>query len=192
MTANRSIPFALALVLWLCPASASADHVYSVARLKVGDGERRPTLELQQQVGGWEVALAGYPGDPRTGESVAILVSLQQAESLGGMAYEGYVDCQVYYVSVMGDDERVFDERVVVGPDGALFEHRFEREGNYRVTVLFDDGKKDSSLTFPVVIGSPGAPWVVLLGFLGSCVLFVGTIRYLKSRRNRTSISLAC
>jgi len=184
------------LVLWLglllelfLPTIARSHHVVGMAHFNYDENSLRPALRLAQTVGSWELSVACYPGDPAPGEETELLVSIRDLSS--NTQYSETIGCTIRQVSFLRENQIVFGPEVT-SVDGGQFSFRptFPADGNYEVTICFQDGDLISTLMLPVVAGEPGAPWAILGGFGVGCVLFVAVICVIRAARSRRSLRL--
>lgn len=174
-------------ILFLCfffYSKAYAHHIIGLPHYAYEENyPQAPVLKLVELVGKWKFQLTAYPGNPVPGVRSEIHVYITEKQS--GELLELPVTLWVHQQNLWGSD-------LVYGPSDSVLEENlykfyvtFPRIGNYNLRLEFPDGDIRSSLEFPMVIGEPGSPWVVLGSFVGGICFLLLLIRALKIKRMR-------
>ena len=176
---------ALMAAVLLLSTSAEAHHILGIPHYDYDESyPQAPVLKLVENLGDWEVQLTGYPGNPAPGVRTQVNVYVAKKETRA--LYEQPVTLTVYRQPVLGQ------KKVVYGPDETALQENvykfyptYPSVGNYEVKLEFAVGQTGSTLRFPMVVGEPGSPWIVVCWFTGSIACFLIVIRAVRIKRDR-------
>ncbi|MBI2193400.1 MAG: 4Fe-4S binding protein [Planctomycetes bacterium] len=176
---------ALLGLAWLSIDSTQAHHILGLPHYCYDkDYPQTPVLKLVENVGNWEVQLTGFPGNPKPGMRTHLTVYITDRTTRS--VYSKPLTLSVHRQLVLGREERVY------GPEEAMSSQNlfklyptYPADGNYQVTLSFEDGEGLSTLRFPLVVGEPGSPWAVVFGSAGGLACFLVVVRAVRIKRAR-------
>jgi len=179
---------ALALIL-ASRGVAEAGHVVGLGLYRYDPSRARPQLRLSQRVDDLRFDVSGYPADPAPGEAVDFRVTVE-----GGAVSAAPVACTVHRVGLLGGRRRVVEWQTAAGAsalEGSHFRFTLPEEAEYEVTFAASSGLTPSSmLSFQMVVGRPGSPWMILAGFAGVWGLFIsGVVAAGRARERRAALA---
>lgn len=178
-----------ASVLLICLATLSltpalAHHVVGRPRFVSDSRYPLPIMTMLEPVGPWLIEMIQSPGDPGPVEAVEMHIEVSHSATERSLARP--VEVTVRRLEAFAAGTTVFGPRSIM-PDEGAYELRLEypTTGNYLVSFAFEESEIRSELVFPVVVGKPGAPWVILIGFLMTLGLFLIVIRAVRIKSER-------
>jgi hypothetical protein len=181
--ARTALARRIALAIVLAPTPAHAHHVIGKPHY-VTDGDNEPMLTLVETLGQWRVDLTHTPGKPDPDQTTELRFRITNVDSGRGLSRPVTVTAR--QVHAFGSAVTIHGPQALDGDDDVYeVTLTYPDEGNYLVSLSFPDGDNDSRLAFPVVVGTPGRPWVSLSAFVIAMVVFVLTIRAIKLKRDR-------
>ncbi len=181
----------LALItLLLLQAPAWAHHILGRPAYSLNeDSNTPPSMEVEAQVGDYDIRYMIFPAFPQPGKPGRINLYLRRLDD--GSPYEGEVTFTVRddgwfskgkeeLLGTQREDERVFRQGFVIS-----------EPGDYIVTARFEAGGEPYIIDFPLRIGEVSRVTPLLLA-AGALLLFLGGISILQRRRlQREKIRLA-
>lgn len=184
----RSLPvvgtllLAGALVFGLTPP-VHAHHIMGIPHYSYDENyPQAPVLKLVETVGNWEFQLTSFPGNPKPGDRTELHVYVIQETSR--KVYDKPLALTIHRVGALGR-EQIYTKESTLLENVYKFYPTYKEEGNYELTLSFADETGTSTLTFPMVVGEPGSPWVALGGYMSGLLLFVLVIRAIRIKRRR-------
>jgi len=152
------------------------------------DSNTPPSMEVETQVGDYDIRYMIFPAFPQPGKVGRINLYLRRLDD--GTPYDGEVSFTVRDDSWFGgkeeplgrqrQDERVFRQGFVIS-----------QAGDYIVTARFSAGGEPYIIDFPLRIGNPSSVAPVAIG-VGLLIAFLAAISIIQRRRlARDKIRLA-
>lgn len=173
------------LLLFVFGRTAFAHHIMGLPHYAYDeDYPQAPVLKLTEQVGSWDFQLTGYPGNPEPGNRTEMHVYVVDTQTRA--LYRGDLRLDVRRSAMVGNGDLIFGPEIAVLSEN-LFKlyPTYPDEGNYVITLEFQDGDIVSTLQFPMVVGEPGSPWTTLLIFGGGIGLLLIVVRAARIKRAR-------
>lgn len=183
---KKSVVMLLCGVLVFAGApQAFAHHILGIPHYAYDESyPQAPVMKLLAEVGPWEFQLTGYPGNPTPGEPTQI--NVYAVDKASREPIRRPLTIAVHRQTMTGDRELVYGPKDGVREDALhKFYPTYPQEGNYEITVAFDEAGDTSTLRFPIVVGEPGSPWATLGAYLGGFLLFVLVIRAIRIKLDR-------
>ncbi len=174
------------------PRPALAHHIMGVPHYSYDENyPQAPVLKLVDTVGDWQLQLTGYPGNPVPGEPTELHVYV--VRELDRAVYDLPVSVTIRQQHLGGSRETIFGPADARRSENVFkFYPTYPEEGHYEVTIGFEDGAEGiSTLTFPLVVGEPGSPWVPVALFGGGLVLLLLVVRAIKIKQARRARAAA-
>lgn len=175
--------FSLLLALLALPAAAH--HILGIPHYAYDEEyPQTPILTYRVDAGPYEVRMTGYPGIPKPGERCDLHVDLKRRDD--GTPFLGKVSLTVFEDGMFGEDPIVYGP-VESEAELAIFRFhpRFVNEANYLIRIEYEAEDEPWMLDLPMVVGTPGSPWVVLGGVLFGMLVFVVLVRALRIKLAR-------
>lgn len=162
-----------------------AHHIMGIPHYAYDENyPQAPVLKLVETVGRWEFQLTGYPGNPEPGNRTQINVYVVDVETRE--IYRQPISLEIHRLRPFGDPVTIFGPRSANLEENVFkFYPTYPVEGNFDLTLSFDDGSTISTLRFPMVVGEPGSPWTVIAWFVGGLAVFVVGVRAVRIKRAR-------
>ena len=140
-------------------------------------------MTLKEDVGPWVCQVEHAPGNPGAGSVSRFRV---QVSCTQGSAPIGKFSIRVQRLHLLAAG--TCGVAVDMAPDAngrATGLICYPEEGNYVVFFSFGDGERPGRLSFPVVVGLPGALGVTIVGFIATVFALVITVRAIRIKRAR-------
>ena len=185
---KRSFPTAglVLVVLVSCLGTttpARAHHVMGRPHFVVDERYPDPIMTLKEHVGPWVCQVEHSPGNPVAGSDSRFRVQVSCPQ---GSAPIGKFSVRVQRLHLLAAGTFVFSADMAPDADGnATVLICYPADGNYVVSFSLGDAERPGRLTFPVVVGMPGAPGVTIVGFIASVFALVITVRAIRIKRER-------
>jgi hypothetical protein len=180
----RRLIFTLVSVSFVLSSAAPvrAHHVVSTPHYAYdAKYPQAPALQLTDRVGPWEVRVTGYPGNPDPGTLTELDVEVYDVKTL--VPFSGTVLITIHKQRLFGGTQLVYGPHPGQQDEHPIkFHPTYPDVGNYDVTLSYETEWETSMLTFPVVVGNPGNPWMILGVFFAGFASLVATIRVVRTR----------
>ncbi|MCP3902249.1 MAG: hypothetical protein GY715_01325 [Planctomycetes bacterium] len=174
----------------LVAGPAHGHHVLGVPHYVTDSAYPEPILTLTETVGRWRIELVHSPGAPEPTQSADIRFRVTNVGA--GSDVVPPVTVTVRRLHVFGPGLDVHGPDRVTPEEGSyVLSVLYPTEGNYIVKLALVEAGQRSDLVFPVVVGTPGRPWVTLATFVIGLGILLIVVRALKVKRARRCASSA-
>jgi len=178
----------IVLALALLAGSAPAHHIMGVPHYAYDKAyPQAPVITYAVEAGPWLLKVTGYPGRPAPYELAEVRAYVARRDDPSAL-FEGPISARVERDGLLGPE-------VVWGPSDTRFEENMHKlspvygeAGNYRVRLELMLEGQPYEIDFPIVVGDPSDPVLVLLGWGGALLALVVVVRAAKIKLDRRRV----
>jgi len=164
---------------------AAAHHIMGIPHYAYDEAyPQAPVITYAVEAGPYVIKVTGYPGKPAPGETALVHAYIVRADDPSAIFSER--------VSARLERDGLLGPSVVWGPTTTRFEEnlhklspRFEEEGRYRIRLELELEGLPYEIDFPMVIGEPSSPGLVLLSWGGAVLFLVVAVRAARIKLER-------
>lgn len=168
----------------------AAHHILGIPHYAYDESyPQAPVITYSVVAGPYVVKVTGYPGKPGPGELAEVHAYVVRQDDATAV-YGGPVAARLERDALLGPE-------VVWGPSETRFENslhklspRFGPEGRYRIRLEMELEGQPYEIDFPLVVGEPGSPANLLIGWGGALLALVVVVRAARIKLERRRAAL--